>query len=182
MVTKGDKVLVHVRWMIRRDMSEVLDIENGCCDEDSYYGDVWTEGDYVRALRQRNCHGHVSEFDEKIIGFMIIELHKKRFDIVRFAVDPEYLHRNVGTQMIERLKKKLVSGRRKEIRILVRESSLLAQKFLRHCDFKAVKILRNYCSTDNGFEDAYMMKYKCDQVAVVRQNRISPSKQRGNNR
>ncbi len=43
---------VQIRWMIRRDMDEVLNIE--------YEGFEfpWSEDDFVRCLRQRNLHRH----------------------------------------------------------------------------------------------------------------------------
>ncbi len=42
---------VHIRWMIRRDMTEVLAIEDGSFEF------PWTEDDFIRCLRQRNCSG-----------------------------------------------------------------------------------------------------------------------------
>src|SRR3989344_7006679 len=62
----------YVRWMIRRDMPEVLDIEQQCFEF------PWDEEDFIRCLRQRNCIGMVSQDEEKVKGFMIYELHKTR--------------------------------------------------------------------------------------------------------
>ena len=42
---------VDVRWMIRRDMPEVLDVEG-----DSFKL-PWLEEDFIRCLRQRDCSG-----------------------------------------------------------------------------------------------------------------------------
>lgn len=44
-----------VRWMVRRDMNEVLTIEQASFD----FG--WTEEDFLSCLRQRNCIGIVAE-------------------------------------------------------------------------------------------------------------------------
>ncbi|MGL4463263.1 MAG: ribosomal-protein-alanine N-acetyltransferase RimI, partial [Planctomycetia bacterium] len=38
---------VHIRWMIRRDMPEVLHIEQ------ESYDFAWTEEDFLQCLRQR---------------------------------------------------------------------------------------------------------------------------------
>lgn len=43
----------HIRWMIRRDMPEVLHIE------ESGYAYPWGEEDFLTILRQRNCIGMV---------------------------------------------------------------------------------------------------------------------------
>ena len=50
-----EKVRVHIRWMIRRDMADVLAIENASFEF------PWLEDDFIRCLRQRNCIGMVAE-------------------------------------------------------------------------------------------------------------------------
>jgi len=52
--TEKEQVKVHIRWMIRRDMQEVLQAEQQCFDQS------WTEEDFLRCLRQRNCIGMVA--------------------------------------------------------------------------------------------------------------------------
>ena len=76
---------VHIRWMIRRDMPSVLDIESRCFEF------AWSEDDFIRCLRQRNCIGMVAEEDNQVVGFMIYELHKNRLHILNFAVDPQHI-------------------------------------------------------------------------------------------
>ena len=71
---------VHIRWMIRRDMPEVLDIERAAFEF------PWFEEEFIRCLRQRNCIGMVAEHAERVVGFMIYELHKTRLHILNFAV------------------------------------------------------------------------------------------------
>src|SRR5882724_3036751 len=97
---------VHIRWMIRRDMPEVLEIERASFEF------PWFEEDFIRCLRQRNCIGMVAEHAEHVVGFMIYELHKTRLHILNFAVSASLRHRSIGTQMIEKLVGKLSSQRR----------------------------------------------------------------------
>ena len=108
-VDQRSKLRVHIRWMIRRDMPEVLDIER------ESFEFPWFEEDFIRCLRQRNCIGMVAEHAEHVVGFMIYELHKTRLHILNFAVAAGVRHRSVGTQMIEKLVGKLSSQRRTEI-------------------------------------------------------------------
>ena len=91
------EVCVHIRWMIRRDMPEVLDIENRSFEF------AWTEEDFIRCLRQRNCIGMVAEHDERVVGFMIYELHKNRLHILNFAVHPDFRRRGVARGMVRKL-------------------------------------------------------------------------------
>src|ERR1700745_3786824 len=114
---------VHIRWMIRRDMAEVLEIERGAFEF------PWFEEEFIRCLRQRNCIGMVAEHGERVVGFMIYELHKTRLHILNFAVHHAYRRQRIGTQMIQKLVGKLSSHRRTAITLEVRESNLAAQLF-----------------------------------------------------
>ncbi|HVJ79591.1 MAG TPA: ribosomal protein S18-alanine N-acetyltransferase [Planctomycetia bacterium] len=152
-------VRVHIRWMIRRDMPEVLQIE-----EDSY-DHPWSEEDFLRCLRQRNCIGMVAELGEKVVGFMIYELHKSKLHVLNFAVSPEHRRRGIGAQMIQKLVTKLSSHRRTAITLEVRETNLAAQLFFRGAGFKAVRVMREFF--DDTGEDAYLLQYRFAATAPV---------------
>ena len=91
------KVKVHIRWMIRRDMPDVLQIESQAFEF------PWTEEDFIRCLRQRNCIGMVAEHEDQVVGFMIYELHKNQLHILNFAVCSEFRRLSVGAQMVGKL-------------------------------------------------------------------------------
>ena len=150
--TVKEQVRVHIRWMIRRDMPEVLQTEQ------QSFEFAWTEEDFLRCLRQRNCIGMVAEQGEKVVGFMIYELHKTKLHILNFAVQPTCRRVGVGAQMVAKLISKLSSHRRTRITLEVRETNLVAQLFFRAQDFRAVRVLRSYYE-DSG-EDAFLMQYK----------------------
>src|SRR5882724_1041353 len=97
---------VHIRWMIRRDMPEVLEIEG------AGFEFPWCEDDFIRCLRQRNCIGMVCEHADRVVGFMIYELHKTRLHLLNFAVSPQFRRQSAGTQMLSKLIGKLSSQRR----------------------------------------------------------------------
>ena len=143
---------VHIRWMIRRDMLEVLDIEA------QNFEFPWQEEDFIRCLRQRNCIGMVAERDDRVVGFMVYELNKTRLHVLNFAVAPDCQRTGIGTQMIAKLIGKLSSQRRTRIMLEVRETNLAAQLFFRENGFRAVSVLRNYY--EDTPEDAYMMQYR----------------------
>jgi ribosomal-protein-alanine N-acetyltransferase len=150
--TEKEQVRVHIRWMIRRDMPEVLQTEQ------SSFEFAWTEEDFLRCLRQRNCIGMVAEQGEKVIGFMIYELHKTKLHILNFAVYPTCRRCGIGAQMAAKLITKLSSHRRTRITLEVRETNLAAQLFFRAQGFRAVRVLRGYYE-DSG-EDAFLMQYQ----------------------
>jgi len=147
---------VHIRWMIRRDMQEVLDIERASFEFS------WSEEDFVRCLRQRNCIGMVAEYQDQVVGFMIYELHKNQLHILNFAVSVECRRNGVGQQMIAKLASKLSPQRRNKILLEVRETNLAAQVFFRNHGFRAVTVLRDFY--DDTTEDAYLMQYRFQQT------------------
>ena len=150
---------VHIRWMIRRDMPEVLAIEQECFEF------PWYEEDFIRCLRQRNCIGMVAEASERVVGFMVYELHKHRLHVLNFAVHEGFRRRGVGSQMAKKLIAKLSPGtpagvpaRRSRIMLEIRETNLSAQLFFRSLGFRAVSVLRKFY--EDTPEDAYLMQYR----------------------
>ena len=104
--------------------AEVLEIER------RRFEFPWFEEEFIRCLRQRNCIGMVAEHAERVVGFMIYELHKTRLHILNFAVAADVRRRGVGRQMIEKLIGKLSSQRRTRITLEVRETNLAGPALL----------------------------------------------------
>ena len=166
-IDQRQEVRVHIRWMIRRDMPEVLAIEA------QGFEFPWLEDDFIRSLRQRNCIGMVAEYEDRVVGFMIYELHKSRIHVLNFAVLPEYRRSGVGCQMLAKLTAKLSTQRRSRIILEVRETNLAAQLFFRENGFRAVSVLHSYYSDTP--EDAYIMQYRYHperQAAVEPDTRV----------
>ncbi len=150
--TQRQDVKVQIRWLIRRDMAEVLKIERAC------FQYAWTEENFLCCLKQRNCIGMVAEHDHQIVGFMIYELHKSKLRILNFAVAPTARRQAVGGQMVRRLVDKLSQQRRQEIVLEVRETNLPAQLFFHNEGFRAVCVIRDHY--DDTQEDAYVMQFR----------------------
>lgn len=161
---KEQRLSVHIRWMIRRDMEPVVRIEAHSFEF------PWTEEDFYNCLRQRNCIGMVAEYDDRVVGFMIYELHKTKLHVINLAVHPEFRRRGIGTQMVEKLLVKLSPQNRNRISLEVRETNVTAQFFFRNNKFRAVSILRDFY--EDTAEDAYLMEYECPQATYVPVNRI----------
>lgn len=139
MTTKIEKQDLVIRWMIRRDLPDVLAIEADCFDES------WSEAEFIKQLRRRNVIGMCVEFDGDIIGFMIYELQSKHIEVTNFAVDEAYQRRGVGAAMVERLREKFgYGGRRDYLLVMVPEDYVEMQLFLRETGFKCSFIWREY--------------------------------------
>ena len=145
---------VHVRWMIRRDFAEVLEIERQA------FQFPWSEDEFVRCLRQRNCIGMVAEErpSERVAGYVIYELHKDRLHVLNVAVAESQRRLGVGRALLERLIGKLTPNRYRRIVLEVRETNVGAQKFFAKLGFRAVSILKDFY--DDTDEDAIVFQYR----------------------
>lgn len=148
----SDKISVHIRWVIRRDMPAVLDIES------QSFEFPWSEEEFIRCLRQINCIGMVAEKDDAVVGFMIYELHKSRLHILNFATHEKFRRMGVGTAMLAKLAGKLSYERRNRIMLEVRETNLQAQMFFKSQGFRAISVLRDFYQDTT--EDAYLMQFR----------------------
>lgn len=127
----------HIRWLIRRDIPEVLDIER------KSFKEPWNEDDFLVHLRHRNCIGMVAEVGEKVIGFFIYELHSAHLRLINLAVHPDYRGQGIGEQATLKLQSKL-SYQRTHIVALVPESCLEVQSFFKRYDINAsVRLTEN---------------------------------------
>jgi len=161
------EIRVQIRWMIRRDVPDVL------ATEAESFEFPWCEQDFIRCLRQRNCIGMVAEHNERVVGFMIYELLKSRIRVLNFAVRRDYRRRGVGSQMVAKLIGKLSPQRRSRIQLEIRETNLPAQLFFRTNGFRATSVLHNFY--EDTPEDAYVMQYRYrpERVDAADVNRIT---------
>ena len=148
---------VHIRWMIRRDMPEVQAIENASFDS------PWSEEEFIRSLRNRNFIGMVAETGEKIVGYMIYELHRNRLEILNLAVHGEH---------------KLSPQRRTRIDAAVCERNEIAHYWLKACGFTAVVILRDHY--EEIAADAYLFRLTYGEAAGDPANYPRPKCRRTN--
>lgn len=150
-----------IRWLIRRDMPEVLRIESEAFDF------PWDEDEFMRALQHKRVIALVAEENNKVIGYILYEFQDKRFAILNLAVSPNYIMQGVATALIEKLKAKLDSTRagRNSIRARVRERNIPAQKLFAKCGFAATGIdkAEHDCHID---EDDYIFVYRREVCAV----------------
>jgi ribosomal-protein-alanine N-acetyltransferase len=150
---------VHIRWMIRRDMPRVLEIEA------ESFSSPWTEREFIRCLRQRNIIGMVAEEGDTVIGYMLYELHKSYIHVRNFAVASDFRRQGVGRKMAEKLKDKVhAHPYRDRIAVDVSDANLTAHLFWKANGFKAIGIVQQpFEDCDN---DAYSFVYRESGVAV----------------
>ena len=151
---------VHIRWMISRDMPQVLAIEV------SRFANPLTEREFSALLHEQQIIAMVAERGEEIVGFMIYRLCSGRLVLLQIAVREDLILNGIGTQMVKKLRAKLSAGRRTHVDIDIRETNLGGQLFLASCGFKAMKIDRK-AFQDTG-ESSYRMILSlfCDEKGM----------------
>lgn len=145
--------VVHVRWMIRRDMDEVLKIENECFEQ------PWSEAEFAAELRERNVIAKVAEVCELVAGFALYELHRDRIELLNFAIRADVQRRGIGTALVDNLKDRLHPARRRKIVTHVRESNLAGHLFFRENGFRCTRMEANFYR--DSTEDAYRFEFLC---------------------
>jgi ribosomal-protein-alanine N-acetyltransferase len=142
---------VHVRWMIHRDLPEVLAIERAC------FTRPWGERDFLAALAERNQIGMVAETKSgTVVGYSLYRLEKPTIHVLNFAVHPRYHRQGIGRQMAAKLVGKL-GGRRRRIELRVHDTDLGTHLFWRALGFRAVAVER--AVYQDGC-DAYVFEYQ----------------------
>ena len=119
-----------IRWLIRRDMDDVIKID------DVGYVEPWSESKFISTLRKKTVIGVVATNGfNRTIGFCIYELQKTQIEILRMAVSPQWRRNGVASAMIDRLKDKVANQKRCGI----------------VCEVDGHSIFSQLCFRDNGF-------------------------------
>lgn len=139
---------VHIRWQVRRDVPDILAIEAAS------FAAAWDEDTLLRACRQRHTIAMVADLGDLVVAYMVYELHRGRYHLIRLAVDPGFRRQGVGRRMVAKMVGKL-GPQRPRLAIHVREGNLTGQQFLRSVGLRAERVLREHFA-DTG-EDAYAM-------------------------
>lgn len=163
-MTIKQSVRVHIRHMLRRDMPEVLAIDEFAglpVLPSSRIGD--REEGFLTYLRVAGHWGMIAEECGrqygKVLGFMLYELNDSEIILARLAVHPAYLRMGVGTQLAEKLQSKVspwAYQARSRVVMDVSEYALPMQLFLRSRGWLAERVIRG--QSDGG--DAYRMVYR----------------------
>jgi len=163
-----------LRWMIQRDLPQVLRIERQAPALQ------WCQQDFLAVFQSGDTAGWVAEVGDQVVGYLIYKaitqpepaepealdslgfagqaggrpvLKPLRISLLNLAIAPEWRRHGIGRALLAKLNQKL---RQSEdyIQATVPESNLPFQLLLRDAGYKAVSILRGYFGT----EDAYLLR------------------------
>lgn len=141
---------MHIRWMIRRDMTEVMAIDQ------EHSAAPWPEQEYLGNLRQRNCIGMVAELGETLYGHMVYELHTHHLDVLKLEASND----DAFDSLLSKLTGKLSSHRRTHVVLHVHERDDRTIAACRRNGWRAEKVEREHY----GEADAYLFVYHVNEV------------------
>lgn len=139
--------LLHTRLIRRRDMPTVAVI-------DRLVGLDLGEELFLQTLKDRDTTGFVIERAGMVIGYLVYRFYRRRFQILNFAVHPEWQRGGAGACLIERIKEdlnELIKLPGQKIVVDVPEDRLPVHLFLKSQGFNAVAVAGIYRFTFRGF-------------------------------
>jgi len=142
----------HIRWLIRRDMPEVLQIERTSFDA------PWCQEVFDEQLRRRRVIGMVAEQKDRVVGYVLYEIHREHIEIINLAVSTESRRQGIGGELVSKVLGKL-RPYRDLIIVRVLDRNLPGQLLFRHRGFRCNRIETQFFSDDS---DAYVFRYRKD--------------------
>jgi ribosomal-protein-alanine N-acetyltransferase len=156
---------VLVRWMIRRDVADVLKIEQ------EHYSNPWTEQQMLAYLRERSRVGYVAVVDGMVVGYMLTDRAGDTIEINGIAVASTYRREGIGTILLAKAKKILTKGKIKKLETVVLETNMPAIQFLRSNGFLAIGTVPK--PHPPSLDDGYQMQYTMIPPSSLFRNRIA---------
>lgn len=148
---------MNFRWMLRRDMEEILAIERAS------FRVPWIEEDFRKMLGARDVVGQVAEGlgepESPVIGYVVYRLSPDGIELLNLAVHPEHRRRGIGRAIVGKLRDKLHTQRRPRLAVEVEDRNLAGHLFFRACGLRAICVVRGRY----GESDAYRFVVGCTQ-------------------
>ena len=136
---------IKIENMKAEHINEVENIEKIC------FAHAWTRADLEAQLTLDTSHFVVATVDEKVVGYMGLQIFSGEGYVTNVAVLPEYRRQGIAKMLIE----KQLQNEMSFITLEVRESNLPAIKLYESCGFENVGIRPKFYS--NPTENAIIM-------------------------
>jgi ribosomal-protein-alanine N-acetyltransferase len=155
MNTKKQTLDCQIRWLVRRDLLEILAIER------ESFAFPWGEDEFCRILRHREVIGLVAvdPATQSVAGYMIYRLGKRSLEVLSLATSSFYRRQGIASQLLSKLLGKLSPGRRSAILANVWERNRPALAFFASQGFLAESVERDAYENNPG-DDAYQMVFR----------------------
>lgn len=150
-----------VRRMLPEDLPKIAQIEKDT------YASPWDLEYFKIVLDKSKCY--VVTSDKIIVGFVIYEFAGRTVFLNNITIDINHRRKGLGKKLISRLKMSQLVSEKTKIQVILQETFLGAQLFLKSMDFIHIKTLPNFF--DDIKRDAYVMQFNRDRKVTL-SNRV----------
>lgn len=147
-LTTFNKINVKIKWMTSKDIPMLVSV----CDNDL----DWKRDDFKEFLKKKTNVILVATINEYAVGFVAFELNSNHVHITALVVDKSLRRRNIGTQLVQRVKFGFMKNGRESCQIVTNEKNTGLQLFLKKNQFLATRVLRYFFEDYSG----YLFEYK----------------------
>ena len=99
-------------------------------------------------------------FNNKLIGYIIAKITYPETHILNLTVNESFRRKGIGKSLINIVIKDAKLRKSEDIILEVRANNLEAQSLYHKLNFKHIGIRHSYYESNNGREDAYVLKLK----------------------
>lgn len=123
----------------------------------------WDVKDFWSHCRKENCSGVICLLNTTPVAFLAYEFIEDEIHIHNLGLRSQFTGSGLGSKIFDHMKKKLRDGKR-TLKLVVRETNLKMQLFLKKRGFLAIGVARNYFidyyPNDVKREDGYCFEFR----------------------
>lgn len=140
---------ITIRDMKESDIPYVVEIENNS------FSTPWSSHSFLKEIYKPYSISRVATLDQKIVGYICVEMIIDEAHILNLAVHPDYRKMGIGSYLVSTMLRELHSRGCRYVYLEVRASNTAAIRLYESFVFKVVGIRKHYYTFPD--EDAYVM-------------------------
>jgi [ribosomal protein S18]-alanine N-acetyltransferase len=146
---------IDIRLLEHNDIKETVRIEAHSFEY------PWKEVEFKEYIGDEHKQAYTAKINKHIIGYIAYEKidNRRHIRIRNIAVDPILRRLGVGIKLMDYIFELYrLDNSYDHLVATIRETNLRAQLFFKKCQFKCIKIINDYYTTNGVDEPAYLMK------------------------
>lgn len=131
-------------------------------DSKSYEGRFWSEDEFLTKLRLPEQLGYVITLDNLVVAYLLYRIYQNAVVVTRLGVEPIFRRKGLGSSLIKKISDKLNLRSQDRILMVIRETLLESQLFLKENNFKVTTIRKKFFedNDEHGYQFRYLIEKK----------------------
>lgn len=151
---------ITTRAWVKKDLGYLRQLDEACSGQDA----AWSEDQWWDFFNSPIARGIVAEQyhpPHRVLGYAAFEDHNDDLRIVNMGVAPPKQRQQIGTRLIDKLKRLMSSQARKNLFISIIETNMPAALFFKAQGFRS-NVLRRHFGDRDGY--AFVYPYRPPQA------------------